>query len=432
MKLDTKSYKGTRDIYPEEMRLRRYIFDKWARVCQRYGYERYDAPILEPLEIYAAKSGQEIVSDQTYAFTDRGDRRVTIRPEMTPSIARMVAARRQEMPMPARLFSIANFMRYERPQKGREREFWQLNLDLFGAADVEADIEIITVSDAILREFGARPEMYTILVGDRRLTDYVMREYLELDAVQAGVMIKLFDRRAKMSVEEFNVQAAEIYGGQNSSEFLAKVDELVGANSLGDLPKTIAQNGPVDELRTLLSALERRGITSAKYDPTLMRGFDYYTGIVFEVFDNSPENNRSMFGGGRYDGLVGLFGVEDLPVCGVAPGEATLNEFLKAWNLLPKLAPATDLYIIPLGIDVHDIADKLRAGGVKVAVDLGGRKAEKAIKTAVKLGVPYVMFVGENELKSGKFSLKNLATKEEKMTTLDDVVAILTNARNVL
>jgi histidyl-tRNA synthetase len=313
-------------------------------------------------------------------------------------------------------------MRYERPQKGREREFWQLNVDVFGSEDTRADIEVITIADAILREFGAGREMYTTLVGDRRLTDYIMREYLGLDATRAGAMVKLFDRHSKITTESFESQVAEIVK-ENISETLIKIKKIADSTSLDDLPSDIMENAPVGDLQKLLATLRRNGITNAKYDPMLMRGFDYYTGIVFEVFDNAPENNRAMFGGGRYDGLIGLFGVEDLPVVGFAPGETTTIEFLKAWNLLPDLKPATNLILIPLGdIDTETIANQLRAGGVNVAVDFTDRKIDKKIRVAVKTGVQYLLFIGEDEINSGQYTLKNLATENEQKLTLDDVI----------
>jgi histidyl-tRNA synthetase len=434
MSLSTQSYKGTRDIYPEDMRFRNYIFATWRRVCESFGYEEYDAPLIEPLELYAAKTGEEIVNEQTYTFVDRGERKVAIRPEMTPSLARMVAAKRQELPMPARLYSISNFMRYERPQRGREREFWQLNVDLFGVSSVAADIEIITISDKVLREFGAKPDMYTILVNDRRLTDYIMREYLGLDEIQTVAMIKLFDRRSKISIEDFDEQAKEILGdpittpsgdgeGRSSVNELDKVKELLEIKDISKLPEGIRSDAPVGELEKLISTLRGQGISNIRYDATLMRVFDYYTGIVFEVFDNNPENNRAMFGGGRYDGLVGLFGVEDLPVVGVAPGETTMIEFLRAWSLMPELKPATDVFLIPVGdVDVSVVAGELRAGGVNVAVDLSGRKIDKSIKSAVKMGAPYVMFVGDDEIKTSKFKLKNLATESEETLSLSEII----------
>lgn len=426
MNLSIQSYKGTRDLYPEDMRLRQYIFNAWERVSERFGYEKYDAPILEPIEIYAAKSGEEIVNDQTYSFTDRGDRKVAIRPEMTPSIARMVAARRQELPLPARLSSIANFMRYERPQKGREREFWQLNVDIFGVASVKADIEAITMADQILREFGASSEMYTILVGDRRLTDFLMGEYFGLWGQGAAQMVKLFDRRAKITPDEFEKQARDILNEnvpEYTSETWTKIKEITEVKSLDDLPSSVLEKAPIDDLKELIAALAARGITNAKYDPTLMRGFDYYTGIVFEVFDNNPDNNRAMFGGGRYDGLVGLFGVEDLPVVGFAPGETTTVEFLRAWNLVPEIQPATKIVIVPIGeVDTGGVADELRALGINVSVDFTGRKLDKVIKSAAKTGVPYLLFVGEDELASGQYTLKNISTETEQKLTLGQVI----------
>jgi len=420
--LSTQSYKGARDVYPEDMRLRRYIFDTWEQVVESFGYEKYDAPILEPIEIYAAKTGEEIVNDQTYTFVDRGDRKVTIRPEMTPSLARMVAARRQEMPLPARLYSIANFMRYERPQKGREREFWQLNVDIFGVAGIEADIEIIEISDAILKKFSAKPEMYTIKINDRRLVDYIMREYLGLDDAQTMAMIKLLDKRSKISEEDSDEQAKEILSDNVNK--LDQIKEVIGVNSAADLAKLLPDDAPFADLKTLMDVVDERGI-SIKFDPTLMRGFDYYTGIVFEVFDNNPENNRSMFGGGRYDGLVGLFGAEDLPVVGMAPGESTMIEFLQAWNLVPDLKPATDIFIIPIeGAVVGQIADDLRKRGVNVATDTTGRKIDKSIKSAVKMGIPHALFVGDEELKTGKFKLKNLKTEEEKAVSISEITLV--------
>ena len=424
-KLDLKSYKGTRDLYPQDMRLRHYIFDTWAQVCESFGYEKYDAPIIEPVDIYSAKSGEELVSEQTYAFTDRGDRKVAIRPEMTPSISRMVASKRQELPYPARLYSVANFMRYERPQSGREREFWQLNFDLFGSDDIYADIEIICLSNEIMRSFGAKPEMYTILVNDRRLTNYIMREYLGLDEAKAQAMMKLFDRKNKISDEDFTAQVAEISDG-----IVDKVEKLVRCEKINDLPDNLGDIHYASEVEQLLISLRKRGITNVKYDATLMRGLDYYTGIVFEVYDNSPDNNRSMFGGGRYDGLVGMFGVADLPVVGVAQGETTTMNFLRAWNLIPELKTATDIYLIPLGIDdASYVAEKLRNVGINVAVELGNRKVDKAIKTADKLGVPYVLFVGENELQSGKYNLKNLSTGDEQALTIDEIIDLITNEK---
>jgi histidyl-tRNA synthetase len=203
MSLSSQPYKGTRDYYPEDKRLQNYIFNVWRRVSERFGYEEYGAPTLEPLDIYLAKSGQELASEQTYTFTDRGGRIVAIRPEMTPTISRMVAAKRQELAYPARLYSVANFMRYERPQRGREREFWQLNIDVFGIDTVRADAEIIVMAEAIMKEFGAKDKDFIIRVNNRLLVNFVMVHYLGLDEAQAHLMVKLFDRKDKIAEAEF-------------------------------------------------------------------------------------------------------------------------------------------------------------------------------------------------------------------------------------
>lgn len=428
MSLDKNSYKGTRDIYPEDMRLRNYIFAGWRKVCERFGYEEYAAPILEPLATYAAKSGEEIVNEQTFSFTDRGGREMSIRPEMTPSIARMVAARRQEMPYPARLFSIANFMRYERPQHGREREFWQLNFDIFGASEVEADTEILLLSHEILREFGARDDMYTIKLGDRRLTNLIFSEYFQFDESATAATIKLLDRYDKISRETFESAAREI-----TPDFdFAKFDAIVGAKLIDDLPAEIRESDAATSLKNILHALKDHGITNARYDPTLMRGFDYYTGTVFEVFDEAPENRRAMFGGGRYDGLVGLFGVEDLPVVGAAPGETMFIEFLRAHDLVPKLRSSVDVILATVGdVDAEvlaKIAEKLRENGLNVVVDFTDRKLDKKIKSAVKRGVEQLIVVGETEANSfardrdgTRFPVKILSRNIQKDLPLGEI-----------
>ena len=426
MSLSTSSYKGTRDLYPEDMRVRNYIFSKWRQVVESFGYEEYDAPMLEPLELYAAKSGQEIVNDQTYRFTDRGEREVAIRPEMTPSVARMVAARRQEIALPARLYSISNFMRYERPQKGREREFWQLNFDLFGVEGIKADIEILSLSSAVVKSFNATDDMFTIRISDRQWIDFVMRSYLGLDETRSLAMVKLFDRFEKMDRNSFNEQAADIFGADDATDGINKINSLLVSN-IEDLPAEV-RGAEFASIRVVIEELAKRGVTNVTFDPTLMRGFDYYTGIVFEIFDEAPENRRAMFGGGRYDGLVGLFGVEDLPVVGAAPGETMFVEFLTAHDLLPNLRPMPQVIVLELGdADSSSVVTELRTNGIRVAVDFTNRKLDRKIKAAVKAGVSYVMFVGNDELTSGNFPLKNLVNGEQNTLDLEQIIVTVSS-----
>lgn len=430
--LSTQSYKGSRDFYPAEKRVQNYIFDVWQRVAERFGYEEYGAPLLEPLEVYAAKSGQELVGEQTYQFVDRGGRNVAIRPEMTPSIARMVAGRQQELGYPARLYSIANFMRYERPQKGREREFWQLNTDIFGVEGAAADAETIRLADRVMREFGASHDMYTIRINNRDLINFMMAQYLRLDAVQAQLMIKLFDRKGKISNEQFRDQAQEIFDPEFAAEGLRKIAKLVGATTMAELPQEILESEAVKEVQQLFTLLAEAGISNAKFDITLMRGLDYYTGMVFEVFDNHPDNNRAMFGGGRYDGLVTLFGGAPTAVVGMAIGGTTVEEFLRGHELLPAFTSTTDIYMIVLG-DVQrqaeKLADQLRAEGVNVAVDITERKIDRQIKAAVKMQIPYLMFVGEKEVEDEIYRLKDVKSETETDVGLERIITTVKDYR---
>lgn len=424
--LSTQAYKGTRDFYPEDMRVRNYIFDTWHKVARQHGYEEYAAPILEPLEIYTAKSGQELATEQTYVFTDRGERTVAIRPEMTPSISRMVAARRQELGYPARLYSIANFMRYERPQRGREREFWQLNTDIFGVDGVQAEAEIISMAYEIVKAFGATDEMFAVRINNRKLINVMMSEYLGLDAVQSHLMVKLFDRKNKIPAEAFRDQVIDIFGEAHAAEGSMKIAKLITATSVEELPLELRESEPVLEVQELFELLKSAGVKNAKFDVTLMRGLDYYTGTVFEVYDMHPDNNRSMFGGGRYDGLVGLFGVEPVPTVGMAPGLTPMQLFLESHKLLPEFVSTTDVSIIVLGIEsipgAQLFARKLREEDVNVEVDITGRKIDKQIKSVLKKHVPFMVFVGEDELKQGLYTFKDVVSESEEKLSLERIV----------
>lgn len=422
--LSPQPYKGTRDYYPADKRVQNYIFDTWRQVVERFGYEEYGAPLLENIEIYAAKSGTELVNEQTYSFTDRGGRTVAIRPEMTPSISRMVAARRQELAYPARLYSIANFMRYERPQRGREREFWQLNVDIFGADSWAADSEIITIADSILKEFGAAPSDYTIRVNNRAFIHVMMAEYLGLSHDAEHAMIKLFDRRNKMTNDQFIHDAQEILG-ESQHDDITKVQAIVAATRIDELPAELQQHPAVSDIKKVLSTLRDTGVTSAIFDASLMRGLDYYTGTVFEVFDTHPDNNRALFGGGRYDGLVGLFGAAPLSAVGMAPGNTMIENFLTVHGLLPKIMTKTTVYIVVIGgvvKEAQSLAQALRAASISVEVDITERKFDKQLKTALKRGVPYLLFVGPDDIARNQYSLKNVATEAEEMLSPEEII----------
>ena len=428
-KLSLLSYRGTRDYYPEDKRIQNYLFDTLRKAAEQFGYVEYGAPLLEPVEIYAAKSGQELVNEQTYVFTDRGDRTVAIRPEMTPSISRMVAARRQEVGLPARLYSVANFMRYERPQNGREREFWQLNVDIFGVDNLLAEFEMIRLASEMMTSLGAQSDDYIIRVNDRELDSFMMANYLGLEADDGLRMSKLLDRKDKINAEQFEEQARQIFIDASIDDGFDKLSSLLNATSMAELPSAILQSDAVHEIQSLFSLLSSAKVANARFDITLMRGLDYYTGTVFEVFDTNPQNNRSLFGGGRYDGLVGMFGVPPIGTVGMALGATTMENFLKIHNLLPKLSSTSRVGIVSVGENLKGAlkaADELRGSGINTEVDITGRKFDKQLKALDKKGVQYALIIGQEELASGIYTLKNLETGVEEKLSLDAVAGAVT------
>ncbi|HUD03465.1 MAG TPA: histidine--tRNA ligase [Patescibacteria group bacterium] len=423
MTLNTQPYKGARDFYPEDKRKQDYIFNIWREEARRFGYEEYDAPIIEPLEIYAAKTSDEIVNEQTYVFEDRGGRKVTLRPEMTPTVSRMVAGRRQELVYPLRWFSIPNLWRYERPQRGRLREHWQLNVDLFGVAGIEGDHELILLMDSIMQRFGAMRDMYLIRLSSRELIDYILNDLYDLDIATAKNVIHLIDKMHKLEPEDFKNALKELMPN--------KTENLLGilqSNEFQNLPAEIKKHPAAERVHHLALMLARGGITNAKFDITLVRGFDYYTDTVFEVFDTNPENKRSLFGGGRYDGLVGAFGVEPIPTIGFGMGDVTLKDFLEFHNLMPELPTEIQISAILIGdvyAEAQQVIKALREAGINLAVDSTNRKMDKQLKSAAKAGYKYVIFIGEEELANQQFNIKEMATGQEQKVNLDQIANII-------
>lgn len=434
MSLSTQPYKGARDFYPEDKRLQEWMFNIWRSVVERFGYEEYDAPVLEPTELYASKTSDEIVNEQTYSFTDRGGRNITMRTEMTPSVSRMVAARRQEIGYPLRLYSIPNLYRYERPQKGRLREFWQLNVDLFGVDNILAEFEMIQISASIMTSFRAKPDMYQIKVNSRKLTNYLLESYLGINDVQSESLIRLIDKKDKMPESEFTAKLNTILDQtQRDSGVSEKLLNILSLKSITQLPPELQQHESVKEITELISLCKQSKITNVVFDISLMRGFDYYTDIVFEVFDTHPDNNRSMFGGGRYDGLIGEFGVEPVPTVGFGMGDATLHNFLVLHELMPNVASPIEIYASILTENKPEslrVVRELREMGVNVAVDFTGNKLEKQIKNAVKKQVPYMMFIGDDEISSSQFKIKNLESGKEEAHSIQRIVSIVKDYRN--
>lgn len=427
--ISLQPYKGARDFYPEDKKKQQWIFEKWRRVVERYGYVEYDAPILEPTDLYLMKGSQEIIETQTYTFQDRGDRSVTIRTEMTPSVSRMVAGRRQELSYPARWYSIPNLWRYERMQKGRLREFWQLNVDMFGVSSVQAELEMIQIVDDLFQAFKAKRSTYVIKVNSRVLITEILSS-IGISEGRAIAVIRLIDRIQKMSTDEF---AAALDTATGAKEISRMVVKFLTVREVTDLPEQLLQSESAKNMIRLMQSARAYGIRNIEFDITLMRGFDYYTDIVFEAFATDGENNRAVLGGGRYDGLVGLFGVEPVPTIGFAVGDVVFADYLETNGLIPALKSSVDITILvrdEKSIDgAQAAARELREIGVNTSVDISERKLDKQLKSAVKSGVRYVLFVGVEELESEQFMLKDLKTGKEEKHSLARIMSIVKDAR---
>ncbi|MDE1924569.1 MAG: histidine--tRNA ligase [Patescibacteria group bacterium] len=394
-KLSVEPYKGVRDFYPEEQAFLNYFIATCREFVEKVGYVEYDASPLEPSELYKAKGAEneEMVNEQTYTFVDRGGREVTLRPEMTPTVARMVAGKRRELGFPLRWYSLPNCFRYERPQRGRLREFWQLNVDLFGSHSPYADAEIIAMAYGLMKAFGAEDDDFVIKVNSRA---YLNKLTEKLSDEARKKLFNLLDRKTKMPSDEFEA----------------------GLRELAISPERfMSAEGPA-EIEKMIREFSDAGIKNIIYDPSIVRGFAYYTGMVFEVFDTHPDNNRALFGGGRYDNLTAMF--DDEPVAGVGfgMGDVTIRDFLAVRNLLPVYAPPTHVYIaIPsseLALQAQTFAGSLRQQGVNVAVDFGEKKLGDQIKTAAKHNIPFVIVLGQDELASGQYTVRDLETGSEK------------------
>lgn len=402
-RLSTESYKGVRDFYPEDFFVENYIFNTWKKTCESFGYVEYSASILEHSEIYKAKSSEEIVDEQTYSFKDRGDRDVTLRPEMTPTVARMVAHKKRELSFPLRWYSIPNLFRYERPQKGRLREHFQLNADIFGVSSIEAEVEIITLAHTLLKNFGFKDENFVIRVNDKSFFRRTLKD-------------------KGLSDEKIKKAGALLDKKTKSKSFDKDWEKLTG------LPyeENLFRN---PEVETFVEKLKERGIPNAIPNFNLVRGFEYYSGVVFEVFDTNPENIRSIFGGGRYDNLVELFSGEEVPAVGFGMGDVTLIDALEIHGLLPKYKSPIDLYVCILeekfAKEATELGKRLRNDGLKVSVDLSFKKVGDQIKKADKDKVLHIVCVGEEEVSSQKYKLKNLETGEETLVDYSDIISAL-------
>jgi histidyl-tRNA synthetase len=394
--------KGTRDFYPEQMAIRTWLYNILRQVSESFGYQEWDAPFLESLELYAAKSNEEMVKEQSYFFEDRGGNMLTLRPELTPSLARMVAQKQNELVFPIRWWSFGPFWRYERPQKGRTREFFQWNVDLLGPNSPEADAENVAVLATLFKTVSLTPKEVLIMVSDRRLLDAQLDAF-EVPQESRAAVSAWIDRRDKMSPEAWRANAREL--GLSDGQ-LSKVESMLADK---DLWKSSA------ELPRFFEAIGSLGLSDyVRFDAGIVRGFTYYTGTVFEAWEVGGTIKRAILGGGRYDRLLADVGGDLLPAVGYAMGDVVFTLLLEKYGLLPqdlKVNPAEVLVTVfgqELFLESIKLASELRTGGLNVVCYPEPAKLPKQFKYADRMGMRLVTVIGPDEAAAGKVTLKDL------------------------
>jgi histidyl-tRNA synthetase len=417
--------KGTREFYPEQMALRNFIYEKVRAASQAFGYQEWDAPFIEPIDLYAAKSGEELVKKQSFTFEDRGGDLVTLRPELTPSLARMIAAKQNELTYPVRWWSFGPFWRYEQPQKGRSREFFQWNIDMLGVNSPQADAELVAVASTFLKSVGLTPDQATIYVNNRRLMDSEF-DKLQIPNEKRLDVSNLVDRRSKMESAKWDAYAIEL--GLNQTQ----LDGLKSILSNFELWKES------DELVKFFSALEALGVSEyVKYDPNIMRGLLYYTGTVFEAFDTSGSVKRAILGGGRYDNLLADVGGQPLSGVGFAMGDVVMGIVLQEKGLSPEFNPTPADVLVTLFDEnflskSFALSAQLRNAGINTLVFPEPAKLQKQFKFADKMKVKLALVLGPDEDAKGLVVVKNLKSGEQvevkKEALVESVREILSNA----
>ncbi|HET6703669.1 histidine--tRNA ligase [Amycolatopsis sp.] len=418
--LPTAPSKGLRDFLPAEMSVRTQVFGHLYDVLERRGFLRYDGPILEPAEIYERKSGQEIADKQLYTLTDKSGRRLALRPEMTPSVARMIAGSAKSLSFPVRWYSHPNCHRYEAPQRGRVREHWQINADIFGSDSANCEIEIFELVHDMMAALGATPDMFVLRVNDRNLLTSALTDVAGVSQDHLAQVFALVDRWEKYPREKLAENAGEIGLSDKQFEKLAETLDA-GEALLDELP------AEVREQSNLVRVLNSSAGSLVKYEPMIVRGLAYYTSTVFEVFDTSPENRRALFGGGRYSDLASMFTPQQIPGIGFGMGDVTLIDFLDTHGLTPAPRSEVDVMVIPvtedLSAEARSVAASLRAAGLRTSTPIEHRKLGKELTRADKAGAVAVVIVGQEDWAAGNVTVRSLATREQNPVAIAEAPA---------
>jgi len=415
MKPTIQSVKGTRDYYPAEMAARNFLYQTARKVSESFGYQEWDAPFLETIDLYAAKSGEELVNKQSFVFPDRGGDLVALRPELTPSLARLVAQRQKQLIYPLRWWTWGPCWRYERPQKGRTREFFQWNIDLIGVDTPEADAEMVAIAASFLREAGLAPEQVNILVNNRKLVGAELAA-LDISVELQKEVFRLIDRRDKLPANEWEAYAAELG---------------LAAGQIDGLKTILADNElwrKSPELTACFTLIEALGLKPyVRFAPYIIRGLDYYTGTVFEAWDRDGEF-RAILGGGRYDNLVADVGGEPLPAMGFAMGDLVISLVLKKFAAFPPDLGATPAQVLVTLFDPtcltssFQVASTLRNAGIPTALYPEVSKLSKQFKYGDRMGMRLAIVIGPDEQAHNLAAMKDLKTGEQRLVPLTGLV----------
>jgi histidyl-tRNA synthetase len=424
--------KGTRDFYPPDMAIRNFIVDGWKKVSLRNGFEEYDGPIFEYLKMYQVKSGDEIV-EQLFSLTDRGGRDLALRPEITPTLARMVNQQISSLPRPIKWFSVPRLFRAERPQKGRLREFFQWNIDIIGVDQPLADAEIIFTTVDYLRNVGLTPKDVKVRISSRKLLAAVLKSYDVPDEKLESLYVVL-DKKAKLPADTFEKMLAEQVPDK---ETLAKISVFMQIDSLPELGELIdagsEEFAAYNEIKEVLATLETMGVGDfCIYDPGIIRGLAYYTGIVFEVHD-AVGDLRAICGGGRYDNLLADFGGPAISATGMGMGDCVLEILLRDKGLLDKQVPKRqiDFFVAcigHIGNEAWRITAKLRSMGYSANISYKTGGLSKQLKEASAQNAGKCIIIGEEELKEGKIGIKDMTTGEQELVGRDEFFSGLDSA----
>jgi len=437
--------KGMDDLFPSDMRVVKYLTNKLKEISELYSYMEYDTPLLEPIEIYEAKTSAELVNEQSFIVEKKEGERLILRPEITPTLARMVAQKEQELKKPIRWYSIPKCYRYEQPQRGRKREFLQFNIDILGEDTLYAELEIFQIVIEILTSFGATSEQFQIIFNNRRFIDAVCEFILEIPDKKYSTVYDVLDKSDKMDEDEFEKFVRDSFQNEFVVQSIYKLrdaddlEELLG--SFDDVPEVFYKSRGYQELKKLENLIQKSEIEKyCSFSSGIVRGLDYYTGTVFEVFDTGKKNIRAIFGGGRYDDLLSIFSDKELSGIGFGMGVLMLELFLRTYDLLPDDLEEPDysevIYITTIDEKVapyaFKLAQKIREHKIPCLVDYRFDNLGNQLSKANDLGVNISLIIGPNEMEEDEVTIKNMISEEQKTIASTNLIKDIINIKEQL